>query len=194
MRLNKRSNAQEEKNMSNLKTGPRKGYLDKIDKIVENIGSIILTAMFLVLTAVAIMQVVFRYALNIPLAWSEELMRYIFVWSAFLGAGVATARRMHIEVNIFSFLLDKKSPHQREIIERRIRIVATALMIIFLVYYSCQVMIFLLKVNMLDQYSTTMEINMLWPMSGLFVGSVLMLFHYIMHFVRDIRASNVQEG
>jgi TRAP-type C4-dicarboxylate transport system permease small subunit len=41
-------------------------------------------------------QVVFRYALNSPLTWSEELARYLFIWCAFLGWIVASRRNSHL--------------------------------------------------------------------------------------------------
>lgn len=41
-------------------------------------------------------QVVFRYALNSPLTWSEELARYLFIWCAFLGWIIASRRRSHL--------------------------------------------------------------------------------------------------
>lgn len=45
-------------------------------------------------------QVVFRYALNDPLTWSEELARYLFIWCAFLGWIIASRRGSHLSIDV----------------------------------------------------------------------------------------------
>jgi len=188
MKESKTGVSEETKNQSYLMMNQGKGCLDRADRVVENIGSAILTVLFLIMTLVAIMQVISRYVLAISLSWSEELVIFLFIWTSWLGAGVAAARGMHIEINIFSFALEKKSPDQREKIEHRIRLIGTALIIIFLFYYCYRSFVYLQNTRMLDQYSTAMEINMLWPMSAILAGGILMLFHYLMRFVRDLKA------
>ncbi len=39
--------------------------------------------------------VIFRYFLNIPLGWSEEGARFLFIWLTFLGAAVCARRKGH---------------------------------------------------------------------------------------------------
>jgi TRAP-type transport system small permease protein len=61
---------------------------------------------FLVLTfsvmGVALLsQVFFRYILNAPLIWSEELARYLLVWLTFLGINYGIRHRAHIEMEYF---------------------------------------------------------------------------------------------
>lgn len=54
----------------------------------------------LTMTAIVILQVFSRYALNHSLFWSEELARYLLVWLTFLGATVAYRRHMHPSVDL----------------------------------------------------------------------------------------------
>ena len=54
----------------------------------------------LTMTAIVILQVFYRYALNHSLFWSEELARYLLVWLTFLGATVAYRRHMHPSVDL----------------------------------------------------------------------------------------------
>jgi TRAP-type C4-dicarboxylate transport system permease small subunit len=44
--------------------------------------------------------VVFRYFLGEPLVWSDELARYLFVWTSFLGWIVAARRRSHLAIDM----------------------------------------------------------------------------------------------
>lgn len=58
------------------------------DAVALPVSKVLLAAM-IVLVAV---QVVFRYALNYPITWSEELTAYLFAWLIFLGATVSIKR------------------------------------------------------------------------------------------------------
>jgi tripartite ATP-independent transporter DctM subunit len=46
-----------------------------------------------------ILQVVARYVFNSPVTWSEELSRFVFIWSVFLGAGVMVRHGGHVSVD-----------------------------------------------------------------------------------------------
>ena len=177
-------------------TGERRsGIVGRADLWLERIGSTILTSLFLVMTAVGFIQVVCRYFLEFPLYWSEELIRYLFVWITFLGAGVATAQNLHIEIDILSTILAKKPPKRRERIDRTFRIISAFLLLIFLGYYAYLAGDFLWKIHHLKQTSTAMEVNMLWPMSAILVGGLLMFFHYLARIIRDLKAnSDVDAG
>jgi TRAP-type C4-dicarboxylate transport system permease small subunit len=58
--------------------------------------------LMLVMTVVVSAQIFFRYALNIPLGWTEELARFSFVWVSFLGASALMQVREHINVTVFT--------------------------------------------------------------------------------------------
>lgn len=53
--------------------------------------NVLLVAMVLVILA----QVVFRYSLNLSLAWTEEVGRYLFVWVCLFGASLAYRMGQH---------------------------------------------------------------------------------------------------
>jgi len=59
-------------------------------------------ALFVAILVVMVFQVTFRYALNAPLTWTEELARYLFIWACFLGAPVATRRGNHVTIAFVS--------------------------------------------------------------------------------------------
>lgn len=56
-----------------------------------------------IMTFVISIQIIFRVFFT-ALSWSEELARYLLVWSSFLGASVAVKRGAHIAV---SFLVER---------------------------------------------------------------------------------------
>lgn len=53
---------------------------------------------FWALAIVVFLQFFTRYALNNPLAWTEEIARYLLTGVAFLGGGIAVRRYSHIHV------------------------------------------------------------------------------------------------
>ena len=63
------------------------------DNIIASLFGVIV---FLMLTAIF-----FRYVLNSSLYWSDEIVRYLFVWLTFLGAAVAVRDKAHIRVEFF---------------------------------------------------------------------------------------------
>ena len=65
----------------------------------------LIIAIFAIMIAVTFAQVISRYLLLAPLAWSEELARYCFVWIVFLGATLGLERGVHIGVDILTNLL-----------------------------------------------------------------------------------------
>ena len=49
-----------------------------------------------------LLQIFFRYILNDPLVWTEELARYLFVWLCFTGWLIASRHGDHITIVILS--------------------------------------------------------------------------------------------
>jgi len=68
-------------------------------KIISFINSItryfVIAIMGLMIVAV-FLQVLFRFFLDQPLAWTEELARYLLVWLTFLGSAYAMSIKAHI--------------------------------------------------------------------------------------------------
>ena len=58
--------------------------------------------------ACVLAQVIFRYFLNDPLTWSDELARYLFVWCAFLGWVIAARRRSHLAITMMQSRLSAR--------------------------------------------------------------------------------------
>jgi TRAP-type C4-dicarboxylate transport system permease small subunit len=73
-----------------MKFGP--ALLRTVERVIDAAAIAAFCGIFLCVLA----QVVFRYAFNSPLTWSEELARYLFIWCAFLGWIVASRRHSHL--------------------------------------------------------------------------------------------------
>lgn len=115
-------------------------------------------------------QIVSRYVFNAPLAWSDELVRYLLVWITFIGAGLAIRYskliRLDLIFNIFP-LSDR--------VERIIRGIAMLLTITFcliILFYSWEILQIVHK-----QKSSSMKIPMSIPYSAIPIGSLIMIIN-----------------
>jgi TRAP-type C4-dicarboxylate transport system permease small subunit len=118
---------------------------------------------------VTFIQVVFRYGLDSSLSWSEELSRYLFVWTIFIGASVAARRRQHIFVEVLIALFPARL---REWVDSLIVIVSIIFFAIF-AYVG-----WLLVQNAWQQYSTALDIRIAWVYAAAPLGAVLSILHF----------------
>ena len=82
----------------------------------------------LLLIILGFVQVVFRFVLQMPLAWSEELLTFCMIWVAYLGSSAAANERKHILVSMFVDLLPKKLNLAFTVLSQIIWLVCTLLM------------------------------------------------------------------
>ncbi|MCP4399908.1 MAG: TRAP transporter small permease [bacterium] len=93
----------------------------RLDQGIDCILAMILAAM----TVIVFTQVFFRYVLNSPLAWPEEVARLMIVWLTFLGGYMALREKKHIGFNL---LVKKLAPKTQQIVT----IAGKVLIILFL--------------------------------------------------------------
>lgn len=74
----------------------------------------VLAVLVALLVALLFAQVVFRYAVNAPIMWAEQLARWIFVWITFLAASIVYRRGFHISIDVFVSWLPNRA---RQVIE-----------------------------------------------------------------------------
>ena len=77
-------------------------------RLILSTSDKILAIIFGVIVCIMFVQVVFRYIFNSSLSWSEELVRYLFVWLVFWGGALALKDKMHIGVDFFIELFSEK--------------------------------------------------------------------------------------
>ncbi|MGD1821484.1 MAG: TRAP transporter small permease [Pleomorphochaeta sp.] len=88
--------------------------MKKFIKIYQKIEEIFLIVCFAIMGIVLTSQIFCRYALNIPIAWAEELSRYLQIWITFVGIGYGVRNNSHISLTL---LRSKFSNKVRLIIE-----------------------------------------------------------------------------
>ena len=80
----------------------------KIFNLFNRLEEGFLMAAFSVMAVVLTLQIFMRYVVNMPLVWSEELARYLFVWVTFIGAGYGVRQKIHISMEVLYIRLPRK--------------------------------------------------------------------------------------
>lgn len=158
--------------------GIREGIL-KVEQSVQNLLKWVLFLIMGTMTAVVLLGVLFRYVLEAPLPWSEELARYLMVWGASLGASVAFREGSHIAVRM---LVDRLHGLSGEIVLK----VTEVIVFIFMAIVMVEGFILAVKVN--SQESPAMEISMTWPYLSIPIGCLFIVFEIpIMMFFHKLQ-------
>ena len=122
-----------------------------IVKALDGFGYLLLVSATLVMVISILLQVFFRYVMNAPLYWSEEIARYAFVWLVFIGAAIASKRGAHIGVDYLVMHLPDVS--------RNILAIIVNLLVLFFIACVIYMSVGVIKSNM-TQLSPAMRIPM----------------------------------
>ncbi|HEX7475014.1 MAG TPA: TRAP transporter small permease [Dehalococcoidales bacterium] len=101
-------------------------------KLLTTVFERLLVSIIAFQAALLILSVFFRYILNSPIVWSDEIVRYSLVWMTFAGAALATRDDKHILVDVIDTTLSEKG---RKITNWFVDLVVIAFMA-FLIYYG----------------------------------------------------------
>ena len=67
----------------------------------ENLEEFLMVAFLIAMTMIMGIQVFARYALGASLSWSEEVTRYLFIWSGFISVSYCTRKCISIKIEQF---------------------------------------------------------------------------------------------
>ena len=72
--------------------------LDKAMNVIAKICEYVLVAAFIVMFCIMTAQIAGRYIFRYGILWSDELARYLMVWSTLLGSALLVLRDSHVRV------------------------------------------------------------------------------------------------
>ena len=89
---------------------------ERIDEIIGRLEQILLGILLGTMIFVAFIQIVLRNVLSTGIAWGDELVRNLVLWTGFIGAAVATREGKHISIDVVSRWISSKRRTGIEII------------------------------------------------------------------------------
>ncbi len=123
-------------------------------------------ALLVVMCLIGATQVVSRYVLTSPLAWTEELATMLFAWLVFIGASLALKKNEHFAIDVVVNLL----PASAQKHAKAVRHFAVVLFCLLLIVYG-------VKLVVMNWYVLTpmLEVSRGWVYLSLPFGGLLML-------------------
>jgi TRAP-type C4-dicarboxylate transport system permease small subunit len=82
---------------------PAKSLFSILNQIEETILGLFLIIMILI----ACVQILLRTVFSSGFSWADPFLRYLVLWSGFLGAAMATSQGKHLTLDIITFLVPK---------------------------------------------------------------------------------------
>ena len=148
---------------------------------LDRISCGICVALFVAILLVMVLQVAFRYVLNAPLTWTEELARYLYIWACWLGAPVALRRGNHIAIAFVSERVPRRAA-------RIMALVTQVAALVFLAQLTVQGGILTAKSHSVE--AITLPI----PWSAIYVAAPISAVLMILETVRAMWLGPTQPG
>lgn len=151
--------------------------MHRTEKLRKNLARFIIiasTALLLTLCVITFLQVFFRYVLNNALYWSEEAVRYAFVWITFIGFNLVVVKKTEMGVSFFSDFLPEK-------MRRIVDIASLSLILLFLGVFVWEGFVLALE----STFILTIALQMPWTYVYLAAptGGVFMILLYALRVV-----------
>jgi len=105
-----------------------------LKSIITNLDAIITGVTLTLCTILVNLNVLFRYFLNKPISWSEEVVTGLFVWTVFIGSAYAYRKHSHLGVDILVNIIPGKAKN----VVRDVMSVVELLVLIMLTVISSQ--------------------------------------------------------
>lgn len=141
-----------------------------IDKVINKILRFIVIIMLSVMSVVVFAQVLFRIVhLSIP--WSEELSKYLLIWSTFLGAAICIRKGSLVGLE---FLKNSMSEEKQRLLQTILNLIVCA-MLLFLISVG-----FWAVRRVWFQITPVLKLSMGLMYAAIPVGSVFMLINQIL--------------
>jgi len=125
----------------------------------DSAADLVLVLLLAAIVVIALLAVFYRYVLNHSLVWSDEVVRYLFVWFTLLGAAITLREREHMRVEYFAELLP---PGPRRFVE-------LVMLVGVLLFYLAMLVLGFMWVHQTQGTSTS---ALKWPLNWFFYAAL----------------------
>ena len=157
--------------------------LDPVSDALDKVCSVLIVIMLGLMVVITTAQIICRTWFT-ALSWSDEVTRYLLVWSTFLGASVVYRHSSHISVT----LLQEKVPAG---VGKAMRIAVHAICLVLftvLLYYSAR------YCGKLNKTATALPIKMKYIYLCIPISMGVMMLHALTMMVHEILGEKEVKG
>ncbi|MCD2184643.1 TRAP transporter small permease [Rhizobium sp. GN54] len=147
--------------------------LSKFDRAFIWSNQFLIGALMLIMTVLVFANVVLRYVVGISLPWVEEISRYMMIWVAYLGAGLALRGGAHVAVEVLQDALPAR-------LTRLLRIAIAVAILLFLgsvAWYGFAYAQFAMR-----QHSPVLNLPLGLVYMGVPIGCLVCAIHLVLGF------------
>ena len=137
-----------------------------------------LLVFYIMLVGTMAIEVVRRELLSYSSIWGEEIVRYSFIYLAWIGAAAAVRERAHIRIDV---LMHYVSPRLKAALYILGDLVMMAVAIVAL-YWSYETALTSAKYG---SVSHGLRVSMVWFLSAVPIGFSLIIFRLVQSLIRD---------
>lgn len=149
-------------------------------KIIDKITEVMCTAIMGYMVLAVCWQVITRFVLKNPSTVTEEILRYLLVWTTMVGGAYAYGRRKHLSINM---LAKKLPPRAQKLLDIFVQAVVIAFCVVVMIVGDLR-----LVETTFDQISSALRLPMPYVYASILVGGVLIIFYAIIFIFEDIKA------
>ena len=161
--------------------------IEKLSSLVYQLEKFLASIFIITMFVSLVLSVFFRYVLNNPLHWTDEIAIFSMIWVTFLGGSMSLKRQ---ESTAVTFITDKLSGLSLK----------TVKIVVFLITFIFCLFIFILAFQWITspmisfQRSVAMQMPMLYPYLSVPVGFGFMTIHVLELLLKSIssRAEEVK--
>ncbi len=147
-------------------------------KFINNFEEYIGGSIFIVMLLVLIIQIAARQIFDIPLKWSEELARFLFVYAGYFGVSASIKENSHVYIEFFVEKLPEK-------VQKVINIIIQALVLVVLItmlYIGIQMTIRKMPVKIVS-----LNISYSYMYIALPTISLMMIYRHLERNIKEFR-------
>lgn len=141
-----------------------------------NLEEFLLVIFLMLMTLIMGIQVFSRYVLGMSLSWSEELTRYLFIWSGFLSVSYCTKRCISIKIEQFVAMFSIRGRALWKVVNHTFEL-------IFFVYMIPFAFSYMMSAVESGQVSPACSIPMYYVQAAPFVSFLLVAFRIAQRWV-----------
>lgn len=146
----------------------------------EHLEEFLMVILLGLMTVIMAIQIGARYIIGNSLSWSEEITRYLFIWSAFISISYCTKKGISIKIQQFIYMFPKRG----KII---FKIVNHTLELIFFFYLIPFAFLYLRSSIESGQVSPACGIPMYLVQSAPLVGFILASIRIIQRWISEYK-------
>ena len=140
----------------------------------------VLAALLLCMALIMGVQVFSRFVLNASLSWTEELTRYLFIWSGFISVSYCTKRCISIKIEQFVARYSRRTKAVLKVINHTVELA----FFLFMIPYAWSYMMSAVESG---QVSPALSLPMYYVQAAPFVSFVLVAFRILQRWIIEFR-------